>query len=79
MAYRFKASNVFVTNSGATSNIAHGLPATPTEYWVAAKSLGVSAFYFSATAVDATNINLIAGATNVSADVFAAVVHSIIA
>ena len=77
--YRFKASGVFVSNSGSTSNIAHGLKKAPTEYWCAPKSLGVSAFYFSATAADLTNINLIAGATSVTADVFAAVVHTIIA
>ena len=76
MTYRFKASATSIALAGTT--IAHGLGTTPDEVFVLPTiSAGAGQTYrFSAS--DATNIYLAQGTTATSADIVAAVNHSIV-
>lgn len=80
MSLRYATYGVAIPATGLT--VAHGLTdphtgaaATPTEYWVNLR--GTVGVFFPATAVDATNVYVTAAAA-ATADVFAAVVHSLI-
>jgi hypothetical protein len=58
MTYRFKSTNISLGTTGST--IAHGLGATPDEYFVsyrgAPQAMTGAIVFFSTTPVDATNV-----------------------
>jgi hypothetical protein len=74
MAQRFASKNIQVTAAGAT--LAHGLAATPDEFWLNIRGVPTvsssNVASFSTIAVDTTNVNVLAGTTQ-TIDVFAAV------
>jgi hypothetical protein len=75
MALRFKTTtNIAI----AGSSIAHGLGATPTEVFVLPTIAAGAGQTYRYSASDATNVYLAQGTAAGSADVVAAVVHSII-
>lgn len=77
MPRRFATKGITVPNTGVS--VAHGLGQTPDEYWINQRGApGASGVFLpAATAVDGTNVYVSAAAA-ATADVFAAVNHTIV-